>query len=140
MAMKLSASWNPRALVRIRPIDALFDSAIPLVSFHSMVARGRAPVGAHLLIGGDHVHPVLRVLQWSPCAVPAGAPSSSHPGVGGRQPVAPLRRRDEAEGGAAGVHFSTQSGLRHARRRRRRKNLEEDPAWLSIRRQDVRRR
>ena len=29
--------------------------------------------------------------------------------------------------GAAGVHISTQSGLRYARRRRRRKDLEENP-------------
>ena len=38
MVMKASGSWKPRALARMRPIDALLDSAIPLVSFHSMVA------------------------------------------------------------------------------------------------------
>ena len=36
--MKASGSWNQRALARMRPIEALFDSEIPLVSFHSMVA------------------------------------------------------------------------------------------------------
>ena len=38
MVMKASGSWNPRALPRIRPIDALLDSAMPLVSRHSIVA------------------------------------------------------------------------------------------------------
>ena len=36
--MNASGSWKPRAFARMRPIDALFDSEIPLVSFHSMVA------------------------------------------------------------------------------------------------------
>ena len=38
MVMKASGLWKPRALVRMRPIDALFDSAMPLVRRHSMVA------------------------------------------------------------------------------------------------------
>ena len=38
MVMNASGSWKPRALARMRPIDALLDSAMPLVSFHSMVA------------------------------------------------------------------------------------------------------
>ena len=38
MVMKLSGSWKPRAADRILPIAALFDSEIPLVSFHSIVA------------------------------------------------------------------------------------------------------
>ena len=38
MVMKAWAVWKPRALVRMRPIDALLDSAMPLVSRHSMVA------------------------------------------------------------------------------------------------------
>ena len=38
MVMKAWGSWKPRALVRMRPMAALLDSAIPLVSFHSMVA------------------------------------------------------------------------------------------------------
>ncbi len=38
MVMKAWGSWKPRALARMRPMAALFDSAIPLVSFHSMVA------------------------------------------------------------------------------------------------------
>ena len=45
MAMKLSGLWNPRALVRIRPIDALFDSAIPFVSRYSMEASIEVRVG-----------------------------------------------------------------------------------------------
>jgi hypothetical protein len=51
-----------------------------------------------------------------------------------------FQREINASGGAAGVHFSTQSGLRHARRRQRRIKLRKIQAWLSIRRQDVRRR
>lgn len=38
MVMNASGSWNPRALARIRPIDALLDSAMPLVNRYSMVA------------------------------------------------------------------------------------------------------
>ena len=38
MVMNALGSWKPRALARMRPIDALLDSAMPLVSFHSMVA------------------------------------------------------------------------------------------------------
>jgi hypothetical protein len=38
MVMNASGSWKPRALVRSRAMAALLDSAIPLVSFHSMVA------------------------------------------------------------------------------------------------------
>jgi retron-type reverse transcriptase len=38
MVMKLSGSWKPRAAERIRPMAALFDSEMPLVSFHSIVA------------------------------------------------------------------------------------------------------
>ena len=38
MVMKFVGSWKPRALVRSRPIEALFDSAMPLVRRHSMVA------------------------------------------------------------------------------------------------------
>jgi hypothetical protein len=38
IVMKLSGSWKPRAAERMRPMAALFDSEIPLVSFHSIVA------------------------------------------------------------------------------------------------------
>jgi len=38
MVMNDLGSWKPRALVRIRPMEALLDSAIPFVSRHSMVA------------------------------------------------------------------------------------------------------
>lgn len=38
MVMKASESWKPRALVRMRPMAALLDSAMPLVSRHSSVA------------------------------------------------------------------------------------------------------
>ena len=42
MAMNAWGSWKPRALVRIRPMAALTDSAIPLVRRHSMVASMEA--------------------------------------------------------------------------------------------------
>ena len=42
-AMNDSGLWNPWALVRIRPMEALFDSAMPLVSCHSTVARIESP-------------------------------------------------------------------------------------------------
>ncbi len=38
IVMKLSGSWKPRAADRIRPMAALFDSEMPFVSFHSIVA------------------------------------------------------------------------------------------------------
>lgn len=38
MVMKALGLWKPRALARMRPMLALLDSAIPLVSRHSMVA------------------------------------------------------------------------------------------------------
>lgn len=38
MVMNACGSWKPRALARIRPIEALLDSAIPFVKPHSMVA------------------------------------------------------------------------------------------------------
>lgn len=38
MVMNAFGSWKPRALARMRPIEALLDSAIPLVKPHSMVA------------------------------------------------------------------------------------------------------
>ena len=38
IVMKAVGSWKPRALARMRPMEALLDSAMPLVSFHSMVA------------------------------------------------------------------------------------------------------
>ena len=40
---------------------------------HSLVGRtadrGRSPVSAHISVGGNHVHPFLRVLNGSPCVV-----------------------------------------------------------------------
>jgi hypothetical protein len=38
MVMKLSRSWKPQTAERMRPMAALFDSEMPLVSLHSMVA------------------------------------------------------------------------------------------------------
>ncbi len=38
IVMNALGSWKPRALARMRPMAALFDSAIPLVKRHSMVA------------------------------------------------------------------------------------------------------
>ena len=38
MVMKAWGSWNPRALLRMRAMEALLDSAIRLVRRHSMVA------------------------------------------------------------------------------------------------------
>ena len=38
MVMKAWGSWNPRAALRSRPMAALLDSEMLLVSFHSMVA------------------------------------------------------------------------------------------------------
>ena len=38
IVMNAFAVWNPQALVLMRPMDTLLDSAIPLVSFHSVVA------------------------------------------------------------------------------------------------------
>lgn len=43
MVMNACGSWDPRAAVRCRPIAALLDSAMPLVSFHSMVASIEVP-------------------------------------------------------------------------------------------------
>jgi hypothetical protein len=37
--------WNSRALVRIRPIEALLDLAMPLISFHSNGRFDQCPVG-----------------------------------------------------------------------------------------------
>ncbi len=70
----------------------------------------------------------------------AGAPSSSHLGVGGRHPVAPLRGETERPVGPlectsarkadSGTHGGGGAG----------KILKKIQAWLSIRRQGVRRR
>ena len=38
MVMNASESWDPRGAARSPPITALLDSAMPLVSFHLMVA------------------------------------------------------------------------------------------------------
>ena len=38
MVMNAFGSWNPRAFARSLPIDALVDSARPLVRRHSIVA------------------------------------------------------------------------------------------------------
>ena len=52
MVMKALGLWKPRALARMRPMLELLDSAITLVSRHSMVAS-RGPVGAD---GASELH------------------------------------------------------------------------------------
>ena len=42
MVMKAWGSWKPRAAERMRPMAALLDSEIPLLSFHSMAASSDA--------------------------------------------------------------------------------------------------